>query len=172
MSKVCVSRSRPCAMAVPRVSVLVVEDNEDHRHLIDRRLREAGHDVRLAADGAEALTKLDGVDLVLLDYRLPGLSGIDTLERIRSNGGPSVVMVTGMGSESIAVEAMRAGAIDYVVKDTDYLMALPQVVERAWRVHHLARRAPEVQPMVLLLYSAREPGTIFGLDVARTPGPA
>src|SRR4051812_31200779 len=105
--------------SVPRISVLVVDDNEDHRHLIDRRLRDTGHDVREAADGTTALERLDGVDIVLLDYRLPGLSGIQTLERIRATAGPSVVMVTGMGSESIAVEAMRAGAIDYVVKDTD-----------------------------------------------------
>ncbi|MCU1463597.1 MAG: hypothetical protein JWO37_3672 [Acidimicrobiales bacterium] len=153
-------------MGVPRISVLVVDDNEDHRHLIDRRLREAGHVVRQAADGGEALAKLDGIDLVLLDYRLPGLSGIDTLERIRSNGGPSVVMVTGMGSESIAVEAMRAGAIDYVVKDPDYLAALPQVVERAWRAHDLARRAREVQRLALLVNSAQERETIFGEIVA------
>jgi signal transduction histidine kinase/CheY-like chemotaxis protein len=149
-------------LAVPRISVLVVDDNEDHRRLIERRLQDAGVDVRQAADGTEALGRLDGIDLVLLDYRLPGLSGIDTLQRIRLTNGPSVVMVTGMGSESIAVEAMRAGAVDYVVKDADYLAALPQIVERAWRVHDLARRARELQRLALLVNSATERLTIFG----------
>lgn len=138
------------------ISVLIVDDNEDHRLLMGRRLREAGMRVRTAATGREALSSLDGIDIVLLDYRLPDMTGVETLGGIRSVGGPSVVMVTGMGSESTVVESMRAGAIDYVVKDGGYLRHLPGVVERAYRHHDLDRRAKELQRLTLLVSSASE----------------
>lgn len=143
------------------ISVLLVEDNPDHVHLIERRLRDGGLDVRRASSGREALASLDGIDLVLLDYRLPDMSGLETLQEIRRVDGPSVVMVTGMGSEEIAVEAMRAGAIDYVVKDATYIRMLPEVVERAWRLHDLTRRAKQLQRLALLVNAAQDRETIF-----------
>ena len=148
-------------MAGPAIRVLVVDDDPDHRALARRRLTDAGIDVAVAADATEALGQLAGVDLVLLDYRLPGMSGIDALAAIRDQDGPSVVMLTGMGSESVAVEAMRAGAVDYVVKDGSYLSSLPQIVERAWRTHDLTRRAGELQRVALLVTSAAEREDIF-----------
>lgn len=143
------------------ISVLIVDDNEDHRLLMGRRLREAGMRVRTAATGGEALTSLDGIDIVLLDYRLPDMTGVETLAGIRTATGPSVVMVTGMGSETTVVEAMRAGAIDYVVKDGGYLANLPSIVERAYRHHDLDRRARELQRLTLLLSSASERGVVL-----------
>jgi signal transduction histidine kinase len=148
-------------MAGTAIRVLVVDDDPDHRTLARRRLSDAGIHVTVADDAAEALANLDGVDLVLLDYRLPGMSGLDALTAIRERGGPSVVMLTGMGSESVAVEAMRAGAIDYVVKDGTYLRQLPQIVERAWRTHDLSRRAGELQRVALLVTSAADRDDIF-----------
>ena len=144
-----------------KVSILLVEDNPDHGHLIARRLQDTGNEVKRAGTGKEALESLENVDLVLLDYRLPDMSGLETLEAIREFDGPSVVMVTGMGSEEIAVEAMRAGAIDYVVKDSTYLAMLPEVVERAWRLHDLARRAGELQRLALLISAVEDRKTIF-----------
>lgn len=145
-----------------RYTVLVVDDEPDHRLLIERRLREARVQVVTAESGDEALTKLDGVDLVLLDYVLPGRSGLDTLRSIRQLDGPSVILVTAMGSESIVIEAMRSGAVDYLIKDQSYLTALPQVVERAWRAHDLARRSREMQRMALLVSSATDKDAVFG----------
>ena len=146
----------------PVIRVLVVDDDPDHRTLARRRLSEAGIQVTVAEHAAEALANLEGVDLVLLDYRLPGMSGLDALAAIREHpDGPSVVMLTGMGSESVAVEAMRAGAVDYVVKDGTHLRQLPQIVERAWRTHDLTRRAGELQRIALLVTSAAERDAIF-----------
>ena len=143
------------------ISVLLVEDNPDHGHLIERRLRDEGVDVRRASTGREALASLTGMDLVLLDYRLPDMTGLEMLQEIRRVGGPSVVMVTGMGSEEVAVEAMRAGAIDYVVKDPTYLRMLPEVVERAWRLHDLSLRSKQLQRLALLVNSAQDRESIF-----------
>jgi signal transduction histidine kinase len=156
-------------VAGPVIRVLVVDDDPDHRALARRRLVDAGIQVTVAASAAEALGGLAGVDLVLLDYRLPGMSGLDALAAIRESGGPSVVMLTGMGSESVAVEAMRAGAVDYVVKDASYLRDLPQIVERAWRTHDLTRRAGELQRIALLVTSAADRETMISgiVDGAR-----
>lgn len=144
-----------------RIRLLVVEDDADQRFLIERRLSDMDVDVEMAASGEEALTKLDDIDLVLLDYRLPDMSGLDTLRAIREASGPSVVMVTGMGSESVAVEAMRAGAIDYVVKDSTYLRTLPEIVDRGWRQHDLARRAGRLQKLALVVSEAEDRDTML-----------
>ncbi|MGH2722086.1 MAG: ATP-binding protein [Actinomycetota bacterium] len=136
------------------VSVLVVEDDPDHRLLAARALREAGFEVTVASSGEEALELAAGTDLVLLDYRLPRMTGMEVLDRLRRLGGPAVIFVTGMGSEEIAVEAMRAGAVDYIVKNPGYLAALPKAVDRAWRHHDLSRRAAELERLVLLVNSA------------------
>lgn len=144
-----------------RFSVLVVDDEPDHRFLIENRLRSEGIHVESVGSGDAALARLDGIDLVLLDYVLPGRSGLETLRSIREMNGPSVILVTAMGSESIAIEAMRAGAVDYLIKDQRYLQALPQVVERAWRAHDLARKAREMQRLALLVSSAADRETVF-----------
>lgn len=137
------------------ISVLLVEDSLDQRDLMTMALTKAGVRVTAVATGEAAVSALDGVDLVLLDQNLPGMSGLETLEAITSGDRPpSVVMVTGAGSEDLAVRAMKSGAIDYVVKNAGYLRSLPEVVERAWRHHDLTRRAQELQRLSLLLTSS------------------
>lgn len=144
-----------------KMRLLVVEDDPDQRFLIERRLEEMDIDLRMASTGAEAIAQLDGVDLVLLDYRLPDMTGLETLRAIREVDGPSVVMVTGMGSESVAVEAMRSGALDYVVKDSTYLRGLPEIIERGWRQHDLSRRAGRLQKLALLVSEAEDRDTML-----------
>lgn len=150
--------------------VLIVEDDADHRALMARRLSDEGIPVVEAASGEEALERLDGVHLVLLDYRLPRATGLDVLGQMRAHPNPpSVVMVTGMGSERVAVDVLRAGAVDYVIKDTGYLDTLVSVVERAWRHHELAVRARRLQDLALMVASATDRHVLFRevLDGAR-----
>ncbi|MDQ1438831.1 MAG: hypothetical protein QOK43_2460 [Acidimicrobiaceae bacterium] len=132
-------------------TVLVVDDDPDHRFLIDRALREAGYTSIAVANGLEALDRLDEADIMLLDYRLPDMSGLEVLRSTMEVTGPSVVMVTAMGSEHVAVEAMRSGAVDYVVKDANYLKSLPTVIERAYRMHDLSRRAQLLERITLVV---------------------
>lgn len=139
------------------ITVLVVDDDGDHRELITRRLGLSGTRVTTAATGDEAMDKLGGVDLVLLDYRLGARDGLEVLRSIRGRPNPpAVVMVTGMGSEEVVIECIRSGASDYVIKDRHYLANLPTVVERAWRHHDLERRAGELQRLALLVASAAD----------------
>ncbi|MBV8161223.1 MAG: response regulator [Acidimicrobiia bacterium] len=142
------------------VRVLVVDDDPDHRFLARRRLECAGFEVAVAGNADEALLHVSLADLVVLDYRLPGTSGLDLLPVITQHG-PSVVMVTGMGSEGLAVEAMRRGAVDYIVKDESYLDILADVVWRAWMHHDLVRRAGELERIGLLVTSATARPEVF-----------
>ena len=141
--------------------VLVVEDSPDHRMLIVRSLRGAGYEVSTAGSGEQALERLDGnsVDVVLIDQKLPRMSGADLLAAVvEMPDAPAAVVVTGTGSQQLVVEALRLGAIDYVVKSADYLNELPAVVARAHHQHDLARRYRELQRFALLVHepTARE----------------
>jgi PAS domain S-box-containing protein len=124
--------------------ILLVEDNADHRELM--RLALTGHDstweVEGVVSGEEALRRLaegEVFDLVFLDYSLPQRDGLWFLGEIRrGKASPPVVMVTGRGDEQVAVEAMKCGAYDYVVKGEGYLQRLPVVAQRAMEAHQLA----------------------------------
>src|SRR6266550_799392 len=99
--------------------VMIVDDEEVLRDVLEVVLRREGFDVVLAASGEEALNLLDGdeVDLIILDVMLPGISGIDTLRAIRiSNPMLPVVVITAFSSIDGAIEAMKFGAFHYIPK--------------------------------------------------------
>ena len=78
---------------------------------------EGYHDITVVESGAEALASAATSDIVLLDHQLPDGTGIDLLPRLLARpDAPSVIMVTGEGSEELAANAMRLGAEDYLVK--------------------------------------------------------
>ncbi len=102
-------------------TVLVVEDEEAIATLIQYNLEKEGFLVNLIADGEEALELIrhQQPDLVLLDWMLPGLSGIEICERLRDNPdtrGLPIIMLTARGEEDDRVRGLDAGADDYVVK--------------------------------------------------------
>lgn len=99
--------------------ILVVDDEADMRLALANVLTRGGHRIEQAADGAAALERLEkpGVDLVLMDIRMPGLDGVQTLRRIREkHKGLPVIMVTGYGSVDSAMEVMQLGASHYLSK--------------------------------------------------------
>jgi DNA-binding NtrC family response regulator len=99
--------------------VLVVDDEESMRFFLRRALSRRGFEVETAADGPEGLARFRAArpDAVLLDVRLPGMSGRDVLEKIRAvDAAVPVLMMTGYGSVDDAMGAMWSGATDYVRK--------------------------------------------------------
>ncbi len=103
---------------VKTAEVLVVEDADDVRRLVRVLLERAGHTVVEAANGYEALSRLEAAapDLVVLDVAMPELDGWQTLERIRDVSDVPVLMLTARAGELDKVRGLRGGADDYVTK--------------------------------------------------------
>jgi DNA-binding NtrC family response regulator len=99
---------------------MIVDDEEAARYGMRRALTTLGYNITEAgsAEAARALLKQNDSDLLLLDVNLPGLSGLDFLRELKSQNGnaPLVIIVTAHGSERMAVEAVKAGAHDYLSK--------------------------------------------------------
>ena len=103
---------------MPQQRVLVIDDSETQRALLENRLELAGYTVTVAADGRAGLRALYEVrpDLVLLDVVMPGIDGWKTLELIREISDVPVIMLTALDSELERVRGLRGGADDYVGK--------------------------------------------------------
>lgn len=131
-------------MTKPQIYVLIVEDDVVDRMACRRSFAQDTHDYEFVLYEAE--TALDGLqlvhtqklDCVLLDYNLPDLNGLEFLTKLSKDQGEipvPVIMLTGADNASVAVEAIKLGAQDYVVKDPNlqYLELLPSVIERVLR---------------------------------------
>ncbi|HAH86064.1 MAG TPA: diguanylate cyclase [Armatimonadetes bacterium] len=119
-----------------KLSVLVMEDDKGLARLCQKKLERAGYKVDLYYDGERGLSAFGSgkYDVIVLDHMMPGHDGLDVIRRLGKDGPlPPVVMVTGSGNERLAVEALRMGARDYLIKDVDgrYLDLLPTVIGRA-----------------------------------------
>lgn len=129
------SAERTRGAAVP---ILVVEDDEGLSSLLVRRLGRDGWAASGVATGAEALAVIERaapagpLPLLLLDFRLPDMSGRDLIERLHAQDlRPPFIFMTGFGSEALAVEMMKLGALDYLTKDSALLDVLPHAVAHA-----------------------------------------
>jgi len=114
--------------------IMIVDDDEGVRLLISDALRACGYAVTAAASGASAIAILRErrPDLMLLDLQLDDTAGATLLARLKEEDiAVPFVVVTGQGDEKVAVEMMKRGAIDYMMKDTAILELLPVVVKRA-----------------------------------------
>ena len=132
--------------------LLVVEDDADQRDLIRETLEDHfGRNVTTGAGSRrEALaTELDQFDLILSDYNLPDGSGIDLLEDIKARCATPVILVTGENVGTTAVDAIRRGAVDYVVKVGDYLFTIPLVVEKNLMVASIQRENEVLQRQLI-----------------------
>ena len=108
------------------VNLLVVDDEIEICDFLRNFFSEKGYDVFFATDGEQALTqsRQKHPDLVLLDVRMPGISGLEVLHRLRNEENPpKVVMITAVEDREVIEEAKRLGAEDYIIKPfvLDYL---------------------------------------------------
>ena len=132
--------------ATRRMSVLVVDDNDADREGMVCLLRQVyGRDIEIReADEAHSALQLierRPFDLMLIDYRLPDMDGLDMLSQIAELAdNAAVILMTGQGSERLASEAIRHGATDYIVKHDIGTAELEQVITQSLRTARLERR--------------------------------
>lgn len=127
------------ASPTPGRRILVVDDEEGLRRVTQLKLQQAGYDAATAPDGDAAIKILAShpQDLVITDLKMPGMSGMELLRRIKDDYPEIIVIVvTAFGTIESAVEAMRAGAYDYIIKPLNN-DALQLVVSRALEHHRL-----------------------------------
>jgi len=116
--------------------ILIVDDEPFNLDLLEQELSDRGFLVERASGGKEALEKVDSSqpDLILLDYMMPDLNGIEVLERMRKTGSEvPVIIVTAYGTIERAVQAMKAGACDFIPKpfDSEHIaLAVAKALER------------------------------------------
>jgi signal transduction histidine kinase len=131
-----------------------MEDDEIQARLVRKCLERAGYVVDVVQDGVAGLAacEAEDYDAVIVDQTMPGLSGLDVIHRMAERGPfPPAIMVTGTGSERIAVEAMKLGVNDYLVKDLEggFINVLPLVVGRVVEQHKLLRENQRIEKQLM-----------------------
>ena len=119
--------------------ILIVDDDASHRQMIQVVLSAEGYEIHEAEDGETAISNITNrfYDLILMDIRMTGISGIDALKEIKQlSPGIPVVIMTAYASVTTAVDALKAGAYDYITKPLD-IDELKLLVGKALRFHQL-----------------------------------
>ena len=131
-------------------SILLVEDEPDHAEAIRRAFAASGNgaDIRVVDTLREfrAAVAADPPDIAILDMNLPDGNAVEALAELRKTLSFPILIITSYGNETMAVEAMKAGAIDYVEKSSGAFAAIPQTVERSlreWNLLQARKRAEE-----------------------------
>lgn len=128
--------SEPAHEAAPKERVLLVDDDDKNLRLLRMRFASEGFEVQEALSGQAALELEESFapQVVLMDLKMPTMSGLDVLKVLRERGRDvPVVIMTAHGSESVAVEAFKGGAADYLIKPIDSALAVrmaAQIIER------------------------------------------
>lgn len=147
----------------PTIRILYAEDNPQDTELTRTHFAEHApeFEIEIVDTGEACLERLssDVFDLLLLDYRLPDLDGLDVLKALIRTGWQSpVVMVTGVGDEELVVKALRLGAVNYVPKQDNYLETLPDLLRGVVDEHQLKRSQGLLTPAARrILYIEHEP---------------
>jgi len=135
------------------VRVLIVDDEKDFVEMFSLRLQAQGEKVSTAFTGTEALKVLENaaIDVVILDIRMPGMDGIDTLKQIKKHYPlVEVILLTGHGSAETAVEGMKLGAFDYLMKPADFEDIKIKVENARKRKDEQAERIRQAEVRLLL----------------------
>jgi two-component system nitrogen regulation response regulator GlnG len=153
--------------------ILIVDDEESVRWVLKKALEKEGLEAVLAKDAVEAFSRLqDGnIAAVLMDIRMPGMSGLDALEKIRNEGrNIPVIIMTAQSTMQNAIEAMRRGAYDYITKPFD-LDEVSILVKKALDVRHLSEEVDTLRAEVREKYEGGLVGSTSAMqEIYKTIG--
>lgn len=129
--------------------VLVVDDDPQIRRILRMAMVEQGFEVADARNGVEALDKFEGdrYDVVILDMNMPGMNGLETCRVIRNTSEAAIVVLTIRDAEADKIEALDAGADDYVTKP----FSVPELLARVRAALRRLPQSPESGPRVIIL---------------------
>jgi PAS domain S-box-containing protein len=167
--------AEPSPVSAGSPQVLIIDDDTGLLRLMDKALRREGLRTATVSSGWEAAIWLEEqqADLLLMDLKLQDMPGSDLIQELgRTRPCPPFIIVTGQGDERVAVEMMKRGAMDYLVKDTEFLQLLPTVVRRALERLDQARRLAEAEAQLHLIRSAIDQGySAVAITSADLPDP-
>ena len=129
-------------MTGERETILVVDDEETVRNLLQLILEETGYVVTTATSGEEALHKLSlgETKIMLLDMKMPGMSGIEVLRKLADDWfNYCVIVVTGVTDTNTAIDTLKLGAYDYITKPFDQDEVKQKTTKAIERYHHLVQ---------------------------------
>ncbi len=115
-----------------KADILLVDDEEQFLKVLSQRLEGRGIKVDTSTSGEDAIKRVEGKDFdaIILDLAMPGMSGLETLKRIRSeNPEVQIIMLTGHSSVEKGVEAIKAGAVDFLEKPADMNKIMEKISE-------------------------------------------
>ena len=164
-----------------KAKILIAEDEKTQRDLLEGFLKKEGFYVEAVANGREALRRLEGnfFDMVLIDYKMPELDGLQTLREIRKvYPDLPVVMMTAYGTVETAVASMKEGALDYLTKPIDLdelLLMLQKVIERSVLIKEnkeLKAQLQERYAFTHIVYGSPKMEEVMGLVARVAPSQA
>ena len=135
--------------------ILLVDDETPFVETMSKRLNKRGLKVISADSGDSALTRLDedsNVDVIILDVKMPGMDGIETLQEIKKRYPlKEVIMLTGHATVETAIEGMKLGAFDYLMKpcDLDTLMSKVEEASKKKQAHESKIEKARIDKLVL-----------------------
>ncbi len=137
-------------MSVEKSNILIVDDNKDHQILMEEDLKQVIREANIvfAGTGEECFLELSkkNYDVVVIDFNLSDMNGLEVLRSMNyKEYNIPVVMVTAFGDENVAVDAMKLGACDYIVKSEDYLKRLTATVHKAMREPKLKKEKEKAE---------------------------
>lgn len=156
----------PSLVSESRSRILVVDDEEDITAVLGDILAEQGYLVELARDGDEAWDKVqaDPFDAVITDLKMPRMGGLELLRRVKDSGHPSIViMMTGFATVETAIESLKIGAYDYILKPFK-VSELLQVVARALEKIRLEAENLHLREQLSLLRLSEAVASSLSLD--------
>lgn len=159
--------------------ILIADDEKNMRWVLSQALSGEGYEIVEAADGTEALAKISEQepDVMVLDHRMPEPDGMEVLRRVRSQGATfPIIMLTAHGNVATAVEAMKAGASEYLTKPFD-LEELKLAIDKALQYRDLAAEVERLREEIQKEYDiqgivASDPRMLDVLETVRKVAPA
>ncbi len=130
------------------VRVMVVDDDKDNRDIVAENIARWGHTVETAGSGEEAISKFTALpyDVVVSDIRMGAASGLDVLKKVRGLSPDAIViLMTGYAGSDTAIDAIKAGAFDYVTKPFKY-EELRRTIEKALEIRKMTRQVKTAKP--------------------------